>query len=203
MSDTRPAARVERLPVVGVMGSSRDPHDHLAAPLGAWLATLDVHLLTGAGRATMTAVSRAFADVEERRGLVIGICPATDEDPGTNRPGYPNPWVELPIVTHLPLSGPLGTEDRSRNHINVLSSTVVVALPGGDGTASEVQLAVRYGRPVVAFVETRSDIPQLPRSVPSTSDMEEVKRFVRSALATARESGPEGATGAPATGDES
>ena len=169
--------------MVGVMGSSSDAHEHLAVPLGAWLATLDVHLLTGAGRATMTAVSRAFAEVETRSGLVIGVCPASDDNPGLTRAGYPNPWVEVPILTHLPLSGPLGTEDRSRNHINVLSATVVVALPGSDGTASEVQLAARYGRPVIAFVGDRSDIPQLPDAVPATADLEEVKRFVRSALA--------------------
>jgi predicted Rossmann-fold nucleotide-binding protein len=185
------------------MGSSSDPHEQLSAPLGAWLGTLDVHLLTGAGQATMTAVSRAFAEVTGRRGLVIGVCPSADDDPGATRPGYPNPWVELPIVTHLPLSGPLGTEDRSRNHINVLSSTVVVALPGGDGTASEVHLAVRYGRPVIAFVEARSDIPQLPAVVPATRDLAEVKRFVRAALAAARETSPDGATGAPAIRDES
>jgi uncharacterized protein (TIGR00725 family) len=199
MTDERPAEGIARLPVVGVMGSSRDPHEHLAGPLGRWLATLDVHLLTGAGRATMTAVSRAFAGVEGRRGLVIGVCPASDDDPGLTRPGYPNPWIEVPIMTHLPLSGPLGTEDRSRNHINVLSSTVVVALPGSDGTASEVRLAVRYGRPVVAFVEARSDIPQLPDVVPATADLEGVKRFVREALGSARG----GATGAPASPDES
>lgn len=177
------SSRVHRLPIVGVMGSSSFPHEDLATPLGAWLATLDVHLLTGAGHATMTAVSRAFASVENRRGLVIGVCPATDDDPGAVRPGYPNPWVEVPIVTHLPLSGPFGTEDRSRNHINVLSSNVVVALPGADGTSSELHLAVRYGRPTIAFVHRRSDILSVPRSVRDTSDLEEVKRFVLGALA--------------------
>ncbi len=176
-------ARVQRLPIVGVMGSSSFPHEDLATPLGRWLATLDVHLLTGAGRATMTAVSRAFASVEDRRGLVIGVCPATDDDPGTARPGYPNPWVEVPIVTHLPLSGPFGTEDRSRNHINVLSSNVIVALPGGDGTSSELHLAVRYQRPTIAFVHSRSDVLSIPKSVRHTSDLEEVKRFVLGALA--------------------
>lgn len=177
-----PTGDIRRLPIVGVMGSSSFAHEDLAVSLGAWLATLDVHLLTGAGHATMTAVSRAFAAVEDRTGLVIGVCPATDEDPGRTRPGYPNPWVEVPIITHLPLSGPLGTEDRSRNHINVLSSNVVIALPGSDGTSSELRLAVRYGRPTIAFVNDRSDILSVPRSVRDTSDLEEVKRFVLDAL---------------------
>lgn len=185
------------------MGSSRDPHEHLAAPLGAWLGTLDVHLITGAGRATMTAVSRAFAGVPGRTGLVIGVCPAGDDDPGVTRLGYPNPWVELPILTHLPLSGPFGTEDRSRNHINVLSSSVVVALPGGDGTASEVGLAMRYARPVIAFVEDRSDIPRLPADVPDTCDLDEVKRFVLTALDRTDSASEEVATGARRRRDES
>ena len=39
-----------------------------------------------------------------------------------------NRFVELPIRTHLHLSGAQGTELASRNHINVLSSDVVIAL---------------------------------------------------------------------------
>jgi len=31
----------------------------------------------------------------------------------------------------------------SRNHINILSSDVVIALPGSKGTYSEVMLAIR------------------------------------------------------------
>ena len=39
----------------------------------------------------------------------------------------------------------------ARNVINVLSSRVVVACPGGAGTASEVALAVKCNRPVILF----------------------------------------------------
>ncbi|MDT8369017.1 MAG: hypothetical protein RQ745_07400 [Longimicrobiales bacterium] len=173
---------MHRLPIVGVMGSSREPHPALAEPLGAWLATLGVHLLTGAGQGVMETVSRAFAEVAGRRGSVIGVCPARDEDPGRTRAGYPNRWVEVVIRTHLPLSGPLGTEDRSRNHVNILSSDVIVALPGSDGTASEVRLAQRYGRPVIAFVHARTEIPQLAAGVSHTSELAVVQRFVREAL---------------------
>ena len=35
---------------------------------------------------------------------------------------------------------------RSRNHIIVLSADHVVALPGGPGTRSEVELALDYGK---------------------------------------------------------
>lgn len=143
------------LPVVGVMGSGTEAHDDLAAPLGRWLARRGVHLLTGGGRGVMAAVSRAFHAVADRRGLVIGILPAEAERVTSGGaappPGYPNPWIELPIRTHLSARGDQGTAAESRNHVNVLSSDVVVALPGGPGTASEIELAVRYGRPVVVF----------------------------------------------------
>jgi hypothetical protein len=72
-----------------------------------------------------------------------------------------NPWVEIVIQTHLTLSGERGTEPLSRNHIVVLTAHVIVVLPGGHGTASEVKLACAYGRPIVAFVESADDLPGL------------------------------------------
>jgi uncharacterized protein (TIGR00725 family) len=171
-----------RLPVVGVMGSGDAAHADKAEPLGRWLATLEVHLLTGAGRGVMEAVSRAFQGVPGRAGLVVGIAPCGDE-PAVPRPGYPNPFVELAILTHLHLSGLSGTDPMSRNHINVLSSNVLIALPGGPGTSSEVELAVRYARPVIAFLDTRSDIPALPAEVPAVGTLAEVQDFVQRTLA--------------------
>lgn len=59
--------------------------------------------------------------------------------------GYPNPYTEIVIRTQCPLSmHPMtGTELSSRNHINILSSDIVIALPGSSGTWSEIQLAIR------------------------------------------------------------
>lgn len=164
------------------MGSGSEPHADLAAPLGACLAALDVHLLTGAGGGTMTAVTRAFVEVEGRAGLAIGICPSRDDDPGRPREGYPNSWIEVPIRTHLPLSGLEGTEDRSRNHINVLSSSVVVALPGSAGTSSEVRLAAGYGIPVIGHLRRSDDIPGFPNTLPWSSVLADVQEFVLTAL---------------------
>ena len=39
----------------------------------------------------------------------------------------------------------------ARNCINVLSSDVVVACPGGTGTISEIALALKYGKPVIVL----------------------------------------------------
>jgi predicted Rossmann-fold nucleotide-binding protein len=128
----------------------------------------------------MNAVSRAFSEVPARRGLVIGIVPSAAEGTAAEpRQGYPNPWVEITVFTHLPMSGRSGTDPMSRNHINVLSSNVLVALPGGSGTASEVSLAIRYGRPVVAYLRARDEIPELPAAVRVEGDLERIKAFVR------------------------
>ena len=171
------------------MGSATESHRERAAALGRWLAGKGVHLLTGGGGGVMSAVSEAFCEVPERRGLVIGVLPGDEGEfesasPAAPRPGYPNPWVEIPISTHLPLSGRRGLDPLSRNHINVLSSNVLVALPGGAGTASEVLLALRYGRPVVAYLRAREEIPDLPAEARAESDLERVKEFVREKIAS-------------------
>ena len=127
----------------------------------------------------MAAVSQAFHEVEERRGLVIGVLRAAAQGSSEKRAGYPNPWVELAIRTHLSLSGTEGTDIASRNHINVLTADVVVALPGAWGTHSEVELALRYRRPLIAYLQDRSEIPDLSSAVVVTKELDEVKSFVR------------------------
>jgi uncharacterized protein (TIGR00725 family) len=172
-----------RLRVVGVLGSGEEAHAERAEPLGRWLAGLGVHLLTGGGGGVMEAASRAFAAVPGRRGLVLGILPAAPDDPARPRAGYPNPWVEVAVRTHLPETGARGADPLSRNHLNVLTADVLVALPGGAGTASEVELALRYGRPLVAFVRDAAEIPGLPAAAPRAAAFAGVQAFVRARLA--------------------
>ena len=74
-----PSDRLRR-PVVGVMGSSTQAFEDLAEPLGRWLASIGVHLLTGGGVGTMEAVSCAFVEVHPRHGLVVGVLPANLPD---------------------------------------------------------------------------------------------------------------------------
>ena len=161
------------------MGSGARAHEDLAAPLGRRLASLGVHLLTGGGRGVMASVSRAFAEVEGRAGLVVGILPHLEADGGpASPPGYPNRWVELPIRTQL---GKQGAEADSRNHVNVLTSDVVVALPGSSGTASEVDLAIRYGRPLILLGDL-DRAQDLPGPVATAATVDEVIAFVRRSL---------------------
>jgi uncharacterized protein (TIGR00725 family) len=165
------------------MGSGSEPYEERAAPLGRRLARMGVHLLTGGGGGVMESVSRAFHETQGRAGLVLAVLPG-DAETGACPPGYPNPWVEVAIRTHLPARGLRGEAADSRNHVNVLSSDVVIALPGSEGTASEVALALRYGRPVAVW-GTPSELAALPPSAPRLESLEAVARFVEAALPSA------------------
>ncbi len=177
----------KRRPVVGVIGSGLEAHRSRSESLGAWLASQGFHLLTGGGGGVMAAVSQSFYETPGREGLVIGILPCLAGDPlGRPPEAYPNAWVEVSIATHLPVKEerPLSGEDpSSRNHINVLSSDLLIALPGGHGTASEVRLALRYRRPLIAFLDTRDAIPDLPAEIKVESRLERVEDFVRQQFA--------------------
>ena len=149
----------ERRRIVGVLGSGSERHEKLARPAGETVARLGCHLLTGGGAGVMAAASEAFAGCRREGALCLGILRAEGSahlDGGDSLASYrsrpPNPWVDVPVYTHLPLSS---TDPLSRNHINVLSADVVLALPGGGGTLSEVELAAGYGWPLVLFLGDR------------------------------------------------
>ena len=181
---------------MAVLGSGEAAWSSRAEPLGRWLAGRGVHLLTGGGAGVMEAVGRAFTRTPGRAGLAVGVLPASASDPTRPPPGYPNRWVELAVATHLPARGHRGAAPDSRNHLNVLSAHVVVALPGGDGTASELALAVRYHRPAVAWLEDPAELPGRPEAVPVARDLDAVVDFVERALAAAAGAAPAGPSGA-------
>jgi len=120
--------------VIGVMGSGQPLSKHaydMAYRLGALIAKHGWMLLTGGtASGVMDAASRG---AHEAGGLVIGVLRGPD---GAEASSY----VDVGIRT--------GMGD-ARNVINVLSSDVVVALPGGPGTLSEVALALKNRRPVI------------------------------------------------------
>jgi predicted Rossmann-fold nucleotide-binding protein len=178
-------ARARRT-VIAVFGSGRTA-DPQAPQVGRLIATLGHDLLTGGGRGVMEAVSRAFFETSPRRGIVVGIVPAqvhgldhlevriagdvTYELP----PGYPNDFVELAIYTHMPDTGPDGTLRSSRNHLNVLSADAIVALPGREGTESEIWLATQYGVPIVAYGDHQ---PSPPHGIPLAATLDDVREFL-------------------------
>jgi uncharacterized protein (TIGR00725 family) len=119
--------------IVGVMGGgAATPQVEAAAvEMGRLIAESGFVLLTG-GRdcGVMAAASRGAS---EAGGLVVGILP-TDEP--------------IAVAPHVDVVIPTGMGD-ARNVINVLASRVVIAMPGGAGTISEIAHALKLGRPVV------------------------------------------------------
>ncbi len=104
----------------------------------------------------MAATAKAFCSVENRKGLVVAVipssspCSSSEEREAYESPsGYPNPYSEVCIRTHLHLSGSMGKDIASRNHIIVLSADAVIALPGGPGTRSEIELTIEYKKSLV------------------------------------------------------
>ncbi|MBI1247830.1 hypothetical protein GC197_08265 [bacterium] len=174
-------AAIKRLPIVGVMGSGQDVWSELSQPLGKLIARYDVHLLTGGGQGTMAAVSQAYAESPGRTGQVIGVLPSDSSGEHT-KPGYPNDWVEIAIATHLAHSGKEGTNPLSRNHINILSADVIVALPGSLGTASEIQLALHYGKPWIAYLGTDGKIEGLDDDANRATTLDQVEAFLTAKL---------------------
>lgn len=114
-------------------GTVPDEVEAMAEALGEAIAEAGWVLLNG-GRAVgvMDASARGAA---KAGGLTIGVLP----DRGHGR-GQTSEHVQVPIYTGL---------GDARNAVNVLSSDVVVALPGGPGTLSEVALALKARKHVV------------------------------------------------------
>ncbi len=145
-----------RLQIIGVIGSGEKTYLELSSPIGKWIAENGYHLVNGAGAGVMTAVAKAFIEVPNRKGKTLGIIPSNDfyDTPEkrrnySNPQNYPNLYIEIPINTHLPLSGNKGQETGSRNHIVVLTANLVLALPGSAGTESEIQLCLDYKKPLI------------------------------------------------------
>jgi uncharacterized protein (TIGR00725 family) len=142
--------------IIGVIGSGEKPYLELSSPLGQWIAKNGFHLVNGGGAGTMIAVAKAFTEVPQRKGLSVGIAPSGDfcntpekRSIYSNPLNYPNPYIEIPIRTHLPLSENQGLKTSSRNHIVVLTAEIIVALPGTSGTRSEIQLCLDYKKPLI------------------------------------------------------
>jgi uncharacterized protein (TIGR00725 family) len=144
---------LRKLPIVGVFGAGTqvDPdRARFARDVGAMVARLGAHLLTGAGYGVMAAVAEGFVSVEDRRGWSIGIVPREPDGP-FDRPNrdpdgrlYPNPFVEIAIRTPLPPRVEDWRKSPARNHINVFTADLIIALPGGVGTRNELDMAAEY-----------------------------------------------------------
>jgi uncharacterized protein (TIGR00725 family) len=134
-----PAARSlpsERPRQVAVIGSSRvelgSELGRLAEAVGRLLAEAGVKVVCGGRGGVMEAASRGAA---EAGGTVIGIVPGT------------TPEDANPHCTHVVATG----VGQARNLAVVASGEAAIAVGGEWGTLSEIALARRLDRPVVAL----------------------------------------------------
>lgn len=104
-----------------------------AYSLGSLIANQGWILLNGGRNAGIMEASAKGA--AESGGVTIGILPDDTCDRLSD-------YIQIPILTGM---------GNARNVINVLSSNVVVACPGGAGTLSEIALALKTGRQVICL----------------------------------------------------
>ncbi len=117
--------------VIGV--ASATPEEEAAAEAVGRLIAADGHILLCGGRGgVMAAASRGAA---QAGGIVVGILPGSSPDEA-------NPWVTVPIATGL---------GEARNAIIARAAHTLIAIGTGWGTLSEIALAVKMGKPVVAL----------------------------------------------------
>lgn len=165
------------------MGSGTEVFSDFSVPAGRLVAEMGYNILTGAGRGTMLKASEAFSSVSGRKGLCIGIVPSTMNSSGQYIPnlGYPNEFVEIPIYTPLPSLDYEHPEKLNRNYVNVLTSDVVVVLPGNIGTRNEIELALRFNKPMILFCP-QGYYDDIDGSVSRTDKIEDIRKFIESKL---------------------
>ena len=178
---------MRRRKVIGVMGSAENPYEELSAVVGEVVAAEGYHLLTGAGEGVMREVAKTYTQTT-RLGLSIGIVRAK-ADKNTKQmvipwaPNKINEYIELAINTHLTKSDETAN---SRNHINALTADGLIFLPGGGGTHSELNLAIKYARPIAIFIGcetiasmTSEKLTENHPSLVAVKNREEICQFLR------------------------
>ena len=140
--------------IVGVVGGSRRPaaiaqteceeYLQLAIEIGEMVADCNCAILTGAtlGNGTGRVNGNAVRAAVTKGGFAIGILPKAGRQPAREASVvYDSAKGVLEVRTNL-------TSAR-RNFINGVTPDVLIALPGGCGTAAEVAVALSLGRPVI------------------------------------------------------
>jgi len=98
--------------------------------VGSLIARHGAAMVCGGLSGIMEAASRGAV---HEGGTTIGILPGSDKEEA-------NPYITFPIPTGLGVA---------RNVLVVKTADVLIALPGGPGTLSEIALGLNVGKPVV------------------------------------------------------
>jgi len=169
---------MNRRPIVGVMGSHDDAWEDYANPVGQLLANRGFNLLTGAGGGVMTAVAKAYTDAETREGVSIGVLPAVDyKGQKLDKEVYPNPYIEVPMITPLSAKAESDAMPFSRNLVNVMTAQALIVLPGAHGTKNEVSLGLMYNKPLIMFGPD-SAFASFPEEPLRADEIQHVEQFL-------------------------
>ena len=154
-----------RLPQIAVAGGGACGRRAaaLARALGREIADAGAVLVCGGLGGIMEAAARGAA---ERGGTVVGILPGYHHRDG-------NPHLAIALPTGLGFA---------RNTLVAAAGDALIALPGREGTLSEIALARVLGRPVVTLGRPRD----LPGVVVARTPAEAVRRALVLARRRAR-----------------
>ena len=146
-------SRPKRVAIIG-SGTCDAAVCRTARTLGGLLARRGFTVVCGGLSGVMAA---ACQGAKEAGGMTIGILPGED-------PAAANAYVDVPIVTGLGIA---------RNVLVVRNGDVVAAVAGAAGTLSEIGIALKLGRPVVAI----GTYATLPGVIPAATPEEAAARL--------------------------
>ncbi|MCP3177756.1 MAG: TIGR00725 family protein [Desulfuromonadales bacterium] len=121
-------------PIVGVIGAGTvsTAGYEAARRVGQLLAEAGLVLVCGGLGGVMEAACRGC---QEKGGISLGILPGASRQDA-------NPYVSFPVVTDM---------GHARNVIIAHTAQVLIAVEGEYGTLSEIAVALKLGRPVIAL----------------------------------------------------
>lgn len=104
--------------------------ESLAHEVGGIVARVGTVLVCGGLGGVMEAASRG---AKEAGGLTIGILPGKDK-------GEANPYIDIALPSSI---------GYARNAMVACSADIIIALPGSEGTSSEISYGIVYKRPII------------------------------------------------------
>jgi hypothetical protein len=132
--------RTRLVAVVGSGGGLSAEQTTLAEDLGAGLARAGYGIVCGGLGGVMEAVARGAVEArgDSRHPPVVGLLPGYEVDAA-------NGYLDIVLPTGL---------GHARNTLVAAAGEVVICVAGAMGALSEVALACKLGRPVLAFPES-------------------------------------------------
>jgi uncharacterized protein (TIGR00725 family) len=150
---------MNRRPIVAVIGAGQatPEESERGYQVGLKIAQKGAVCVTGGLWGVMEAASHGAHD---GGGLVLGVLPGSLASAA-------NPYVDVPVVTNM---------GHARNVILCHTADLVVALGGHYGTLSEIGIALKIGKTVVAL-----DTPDVP-GITRLGSLDDVLAYLDAAL---------------------